>query len=324
VLSRTGPRVPSDPQSVESRAGTRGSSTGPAVAVAAGLTPFDIGGDTRGSIQCPATFCGVFGMRPTEHRVPLTGTLFIDPIRKFRVKTTAGPMARSVADLRLAMQVISDPDGHDPEVPPLLRRDTAPVQLTGLRLAYSPNYPSFVAGEIRARTDALATELQQQGVIVEDRLPDPALADHGHLVDELWPMLASAAKSPSPESNEPGSGAQWAYLAALDRRDRFIASWERFFDTCDAFLSPAMPMRAWRLDDGEPPDDSPAGRAAYVALLLSQASGCPMVVIPAGTDTNGVPFGIQLIGRRWHDEQLLAIAEAITAVTAGFRPPPGY
>ena len=84
-----------------------------------------------------------------------------------------------------------------------------------------------------------------------------------------------------------------------------------------------MPMRACRLDDGEPPDDSLAGRA-YVALLLSQASGCPMVVIPAETDTNGVPFGIQLIGRRWHDEQLLAIADAITAVTAGFRPPPGY
>jgi amidase len=55
------------------------------VAVAAGPTPFDIGGDTRGSIQSPAAFCGAFGMRPTEHRPPLTGTLFIDPIRKFRV-----------------------------------------------------------------------------------------------------------------------------------------------------------------------------------------------------------------------------------------------
>jgi amidase len=65
--------------------GHRGSSTGPAVAVAAGPTPFDIGGDTRGSIQSPAAFCGAFGMRPTEHRPPLTGTLFIDPIRKFRV-----------------------------------------------------------------------------------------------------------------------------------------------------------------------------------------------------------------------------------------------
>ncbi len=75
-----------------------------------------LAGDTAGSIQCPAAFCGVFGMRPTEHRVPLTGTLFIGPIRKFRVLTTAGPMARSVADLRLALQVIGGPEGQDPEV----------------------------------------------------------------------------------------------------------------------------------------------------------------------------------------------------------------
>ena len=59
-------------------------------------------------------------------------------------------------------------------------------------------------------------------------------------------------------------------------------------------------------------------------MMLSQVSGCPMVVIPAGTDSNGVPFGIQVIGRRWHDEQLLTITEAITTVTGGFRAPPGF
>jgi Asp-tRNA(Asn)/Glu-tRNA(Gln) amidotransferase A subunit family amidase len=64
-------------------------------AVAASLTPFDIAGDTSGSLQCPAAFCGVFGMRPTEHRVPMTGMLFIHPVRRFRVLTTAGPMARA-------------------------------------------------------------------------------------------------------------------------------------------------------------------------------------------------------------------------------------
>lgn len=76
------------------------------------------------------------------------------------------------------------------------------------------------------------------------------------------------------------------------------------------------------MDADGPADDSPQARA-FVAVLLSQASGCPMVVIPVGVDANGVPFAIQPIGRRWHDEQLLAIAEAIAAVTGGFRPPPG-
>ena len=147
--------------------------------MAAGLTPLDIAADTSGSIQCPAAFCGVFGMRPTEHRVPLTGTLFIDPVRKFRVLTTAGPMARSVADLRLAMQLISGPDGRDPEVPPVPWRETGPAGLAGLRVAYAPGYPPSVDAEIRAGTDALAAELDKLGMIVEDRLPDPALAGQG-------------------------------------------------------------------------------------------------------------------------------------------------
>jgi Asp-tRNA(Asn)/Glu-tRNA(Gln) amidotransferase A subunit family amidase len=83
-----------------------------------------------------------------------------------------------------------------------------------------------------------------------------------------------------------------------------------------------MPMLAWPADD-EPADDSPPMRA-FLALELSQASGCPMVVIPAGTDGHGVPLGLQLMGPRWADERLLAIAEAIAPLTGGFRPPSGF
>jgi amidase len=295
-----------------------GSSTGPAVAVAAGLTPLDIAADSGGSIQCPAAYCGVFGMRPTEHRVPLTGTLFIDPVRKFRVLTTAGPMARSVPDLRLAMQLISGPDGRDPEVPPLPWRDASPAQLAGLRVAYAPGFPPAVDGEIRAGTDAFADKLGKLGMIIEDRLPDPALAGQGALVDELFAMLAFAAENPAPGSDEPGSRPLWDYLAALDRRDQYMASWNQFFATCDLFLAPAVPACAWPADS-EPADDS----AQAETLLLSQVSGCPMVTMPTGTDSNGVPYAVQLIAPRWHDERLLDIAEAITAATGGFRPPPG-
>ena len=89
-------------------------------------------------------------MRPTEHRVPMTGMLFIHPVRRYRVLTTAGPIARSVGDLRLALEVIGGPDGHDPEVPPVSWRPAEPPDLNGLRVAYSPGYPPLVAAEIRA------------------------------------------------------------------------------------------------------------------------------------------------------------------------------
>lgn len=118
------------------------------------------------------------------------------------------------------------------------------------------------------------------------------------------------------------SGSAQEYLAVLDRRDKLIAGWDRFFADCDVLIAPAMPMPAWPADD-EPADDSPQMHA-FLALELSQASGCPMVVIPAGTDRNGVPFGLQVTGPRWSDERLLAIAEAIAAVTGGFQPPPGF
>jgi amidase len=297
-----------------------GSSTGPAVALAAGLTPLDIGTDSAGSIQEPAAYCGVLGMRPTEHRVPLTGTLFVDPVRKFRVLTTAGPMARSVADLRLAMRLISGPDGRDPEVPPLPWRDARPARLAGLRVAYAPGFPPAVDPEIRAGADAFASELAKLGVIVEDRLPDPALAWQRPLVDKLFAMIV-AAENAAPGPDMPSSPPLWDYLAVLDRRDQYMASWHQFFGTCDLFLAPAMPDRAGPAD-AESYDGSPMA-PAMSALLLSQASGCPMVVLPAGTDSNGVPYAVQLVAPRWHDERLLDIAEAITAATGGFRPPPG-
>jgi amidase len=118
-----------------------GSSAGVGAAVAAGLTPLDIGLDTLGSIQNPAHYCGVYGMRPTEHRVPISGVFFLDPVRKFRVMSVAGPMARSVEDLRLALRIIAGPDGFDTHVPPVSWRDLEPFTLRDLRIACSSEFP---------------------------------------------------------------------------------------------------------------------------------------------------------------------------------------
>jgi hypothetical protein len=118
------------------------------------------------------------------------------------------------------------------------------MKLTGLQTAYSPGFPPSVAGEIRAETEALAVELDKPGVIIEDWLPDPALAGDGQFADELFSMPALAAEAPGPRSDEPGSGPVRDYLAALGRRDRFMAAWDRLLAPCDVFLIPAMPMCA--------------------------------------------------------------------------------
>jgi amidase len=95
-----------------------------------------------GSIQNPAHYCGVYGMRPTERRVALTSAFFLDPVRKFRVMPVVGPMARSAEDLRLALGFLAGPDGHDSHVPPVpWRGDLESSEMHDLRIAWSSEFP---------------------------------------------------------------------------------------------------------------------------------------------------------------------------------------
>jgi amidase len=290
-----------------------GSSAGCGAALAAGLTPLDIGLDTLGSIQNPAHYCGVYGMRPTEHRVSLTGVFFIDPIRKFRVMSVAGPMARSVEDLRLALRLIAGPDGIDTDVPPVPWRDPAAIEIRNLRIAYSSAFPgSTTQDEIHAAVEDMARELTRQDATVEERLPDVDLRRQYELGEDLFGLVASAFEEDAEHCSLD------AYLAALDRRDEMITAWDEFFANWDALVAPAGTRTAERHEEWDP---EPSEEYPY---RLSALSGCPMVVIPAGVDSQELPFGLQILGRRWDDERLLAVAELLSGLTPGFRRPPGY
>lgn len=103
-------------------------------------------------------------------------------------------------------------------------------------------------------------------------------------------MLAFAEPAPAAGSDEPGSRPLWHYLATLDRRDEFMAGWDRFLAGCDVLLAPAMPMCAWPIDD-EPAEGSLQAEA-LAALMLSEVSGCPMVVVrlgPTATASRSAP-----------------------------------
>ena len=303
-----------------------GSSSGPGAAVAAGLTPLDVGLDTLGSIQNPSHCCGVFGMRPTEHRVPMTGTFFLDPVRKFRVMSVAGPMARDVEDLRLALRILAGPDGRDPHAPPVLWRDPCPPEAWGLRIAWSPGFPgASTQDEIGAAAEEAARGLAERGASVEAAFPAVNPRDQYELAEKIFSLLAGTfSDAPTSFSEETSAGSASGrnpledYLTALNRRDGMMRAWEEFFSHRDALVLPAGTKTAER--HGEEPND-PSGEYPYA---LSQISGCPMVVVAAGVDGRGLPFGLQVLGRRWDDERLLAIAQLLSDLTTGFRRPPGY
>ena len=299
-----------------------GSGAGPAAAVAAGMTPLDIGLDTTGSILNPAHCCGVFGMRPTEGRVSLSGAFFIDPIPKFQVMSVLGPIARSVEDLRLAMQVISGPDSRDLAIPPVQWRDIPAPAMRSLRVAWSPTLPGMpIVAEARAAIEALAQELERAGARVEQRLPEVDFAAQALLGQQTFWLIAGALGSG--EEPRPSLG---DYLTALDRRAAFALAWERFFHEWDVLLCPSDPAVARRhgesatVVDGQPVPEA----LAELPYGISPVSGCPAVVLPLTSSRAGLPIGVQAVGRRWDDERLLAIAGALAEMTGGFRRPPGY
>jgi len=298
-----------------------GSSSGPGAALAAGLTPRDIGLDTLGSIQSPAHCCGVFGMRPTERRVSLKGSFFIDPIPKFHIMSVAGPMARSVEDLRLALRLIAGPDHRDPSVPPLPWRDAPAPTMSDLRLAWSPTLPGVpVPGEMRVDIEELAGELGRRGAHVQQCLPELDFAEQHDFAQRTFELIAGTfgeAEMPTPLDD---------YLTALHRREAFVVQWDRFFREWDALICPVEPTVAERHDDevilvdGEPVTEAQRD----IPSMSSPVSGCPTVVIPLTLSHDGLPIGVQVMGSRWDDERLLAIAESLSEMAGGFRRPPGY
>src|SRR5437764_4460002 len=139
-----------------------GSSGGAAAALAAGMTPFDIGTDLSASIRIPAHFCGLFGLKPTEQRVPLTGLIpGLQTPRSVRIMSCLGPMAHTVEDLALLYSIIAGPDGRDTEVHPVPVDEVPQLALKHLRIAFAPTFPGLpVAAAIRDAVEALAQQLQ--------------------------------------------------------------------------------------------------------------------------------------------------------------------
>jgi amidase len=295
-----------------------GSSGGAAAALAAGMTPLEIGSDLVASIRLPAHFCGVYGLKPTEHRVPLTGFLRLpkDVPRSVRIMSCLGPMARDLDDLVLALSVIAGPDHQDSDVPPVPLVSAGARPLAEVRLAVAPTVPGVtVASSLRRTVERVAAQLSDAGARVEERLPD---VDWSTLYERFGALLGAIT----------GGGGQtldW-YFGALHQRDQVIAATESFFHEFDALLLPPAATCAFR--HCEPGTDVPVDgeRVRYRELavpgILANYAGLPALVAPAGLG-DGLPVGIQLVGPRWSEMRLLEITRQLehADVLPGFQRP---
>jgi amidase len=302
-----------------------GSSGGAAAALAAGMTALEIGSDLAGSIRLPAHFCGVYGLKTTEHRVPLTGFFGLPGPRPVRIMTSLGPLARDLDDLRLGLRLIAGPDGRDSDVPPVSLVDAPPRALRDLRLA-APELPGIRTGAaVRKQIDRVAEEAALAGAHVERRVPD---LDWGELHGLFADLVATVTGifDPTAELRDEQRTLAW-YLGALDRRDRLIAAWQSAFADVDAvLLAPAATGALPHRETGAPVEvdgESISYWEVAAVLPICNLLGLPALVAPCGSD-GGLPIGIQIVGARWSELRLLDIGRALeqAGILPGFRAPP--
>ena len=302
-----------------------GSSGGAAAAVASGMTPFEIGTDLSGSIRIPAHFCGVFGFKPTEHRVSLGGVV-PDPHnspRTVRLMSCVGPIARTVDDLALVYSIIAGPDRLDTDIPPVPIDDASSPDVRRLRIAVAPSFGGLpLAEDIRDALNRLSRQLQDAGATVDEPdLPIANVADDLSRSGALIGMMLSAAQ---PDQKPAATLAD--YFKALAQRDASITAWDAFFDRWDALLcAPCMTSAFPHCEPGSPLTVNGAAVDYWTVGAHTTAfnySGSPAVVLPCGLDRSRLPIGVQLVGKRWSDSRLLGIARVVSGFTGGFQPPP--
>ena len=329
-----------------------GSTGGGAAALAAGMSPLEIGSDYGGSVRIPAHYCGLFSIKPTEHRVPLTGHIPELPgKRSVRHVATPGPLARSVEDLKLALQLIAGPDLGQPDVAPVPLAPAPKPPLKSLRVAWSDNFGTLpITRDTRAALHGLIARLDEDECVVEQHMPDnfdfPDIWEtYGELRQceigsalsvELEAEYAAnfgvSATSDDPELRGMGrrvNATLKQYTETLAKRDAAIAALEKFFETCDVFLCPVTVGPAFPHCKPGTPIAVDGKRVSYRLGGTGYTSpfnltGNPSVVVPLTRSKEGLPIGVQLVGPRWSEMKLLAIADAFVEYTGPFQRPPEY
>jgi amidase len=322
-----------------------GSSGGAAAALAAGITPLEIGSDIGGSLRHPANFCGVFSLKPTWGALSQRG--HIPPlIEEFddRDLNVVGPMARNAGDLRLLWNV--------------LRKSacTAPRDIKGARIVLWDDEPGFpLSRDVRETLQRAGESFERQGAIVETiKLPVSGEELMPAYLDLLLPILAGgypqfvydsflSMRDADLRAVAEGAGdlttAQFRLRSTASYRDVLRAVVKRqamkdrfaqfFASGFDAILCPLGPVAAFPHSQDLPPTertlDVDGASVPYMSMLtwiaLATALHLPAMAIPAGQNRNGLPIGVQLIAPWYGEDRLFDFAGTLEIELGGFKSP---
>jgi amidase len=299
-----------------------GSSGGEAAALATGMTPLGLGNDLGGSLRVPAQMCGIAALRPSRGRVAHSAVTqpWPEPL-SIQMTNCQGPMARHVADIRLALEIISAFDARDPRWVPAPLDGPAPEGPVRVAVVRDPAGDG-IDPQVRAGIDRAAGWLADGGYDVVDAEPpqvdeavtawcDAIWADAG----VMWPQMEQIAGTDetrfvaeclAQEVFRPVD--QAAQLATWVAIHQIGAAWTQFAEAHPVVLAPVCCERPWLVVD----DVARIGEIARAMRMALPANilGLPGCAVPVGNDSD-LPQGVQLIGARFREDLLLDAAQTI-------------
>jgi Asp-tRNA(Asn)/Glu-tRNA(Gln) amidotransferase A subunit family amidase len=315
-----------------------GSSGGEAAAIAACCSAGGIGSDGGGSIRVPAHFSGICGLKPTPGRVPATGH-FPASVGPFALLGVVGPMARTVRDLQLLFDVVAGPDHGDPNAAPVTLRPPDASELRNLRVGYfEEDGLAPVTEETRSAVRQAVQVLREDGFTVEPFLPD-GLEEALRLwrvlfIDGVATLLRQSYNGRESDmysivreildmSSKNAPLTLDTLLETLFGRDvvrpRFLEQMDRYpILLCPVSSGPAFRHgeRRWTIGGKTVEYPDCFSYSQYFNLL-----GNPAAVVPMGRSPEGLPIGVQIVGRPWEEERVLGVAAHVERA-GGWKQPP--
>ena len=340
-----------------------GSSGGAAAAIAAGFTPLELGSDMGGSIRCPAAFCGVYGHKPSYGIVPMRGHIPPLPGTDMRLEmVVGGPLARSAADLELALDVLVAPSKHDGAAWRVRLPEPRHQRLQDFRVALWADNSGYAVDErCLEAMHAYAEDLRRLGVTV-DVTARPDIDLHASYEAYLMTLLPLLAGGLAPDVRQQfldtaeamGSGnldymaragrafalKRYESYAVTEQRERLYHAWRGFFDRYDLLICPVMQTVAYQHDLRGDETGNPIHVGAardmivncrsyqYLDRLqwpsLATVANLPATAVPTGRFIDGVPMGVQVIGPYLEDRTPLRFAQLVERALGGYQVPPAY
>ena len=299
-----------------------GSSGGAAAAVASGMLPFADGSDLGASVRNPAAFCGLVGLRPSPGLIPDAG-----PGDPWNPLPVLGPIARTVDDVALLLSALAGPDPRDPLSVGGGFAGVADGDVRGLRVGWSRDLGGLpVDPAVTAVLERQRATLEALGCVVEDAEPSFEGADEAFevlrgvtfagafkaILHQVKPTLADNVRfglSLTPER----------IARALELRGELFARMRSFLEGYDVLAAPVTQVPPFSVEDEFPRAIAGVEMGSYLEWFRScsriTVTSHPAVAVPAGFTDDGLPIGLQLVGRLRGEAELLRLARAFTEAT---------